>query len=229
MSDDFQHDDAREQGQEKTGGMFENVRADYDAYVYASWTWVPDYRRRSEFSRRMERWDAVIFRGLWPSVALFRLNVWARQRGIPILPYLADALNRLLFGVIIGKKVEIGPGFCIAHGSVVIDGEVKIGKNCTINPYVTIGLSTSSKIGLSLQGPTMGDNVYIGTGARVLGPIRIGDNAKIGANAVVLIDVPDNHTAIGVPARIIPQKPPPKKGSGGRGRNRPAGSDGGDS
>jgi serine acetyltransferase len=63
----------------------------------------------------------------------------------------------------------------------------------------------------------------------VLGPIRIGDNAKIGANAVVLADVPDNHTAIGVPARIIPQKPPPKKGSGVRGRSRPVESDGGDS
>jgi serine O-acetyltransferase len=199
---------ARERPAREPGHRFENVRADYDAYVFASWTWVPDGRRRSKMSRRWEEWGAVVFRGLWPSVVLYRLCAWARRRGIPLLPFVADSLNRFIFGVIIGKDVEIGPGFCIAHGSIVIDGKVKIGKNCAINPYVTVGLSTSSKIILSLNGPTIGDNVYIGTGARVLGPIRIGNNAKISANAVVLTDVPDNHTAVGVPARVIPQKPP---------------------
>jgi serine O-acetyltransferase len=202
---------------ERPGGpepsrRFENIRADYDAYLFASWTWIPDYQERSELSRRLERWEAIVFRGLWPSVVLYRLDAWARRRGIPLLPVIADVLNRLLFGVIIGKNVEIGPGFCISHGSVVIDGVTRIGKNCSINPYVTIGLSTSSKVGLSLRGPTIGDNVYIGTGARVLGPVKIGDNAKIGANAVVLTDVPDNHTAVGVPARVIPQRPPQREG-----------------
>jgi serine O-acetyltransferase len=215
---------------ERPGGpepsrRFENIRADYDAYLFASWTWIPDYQERSELSRRLERWEAIVFRGLWPSVVLYRLDVWARRRGVPLLPVIADILNRFLFGVVIGKNVEIGPGFCISHGSVVIDGVTRIGKNCSINPYVTIGLSTSSKVGLSLRGPTIGDNVYIGTGARVLGPVRIGDNAKIGANAVVLTDVPENHTAVGVPARVIPQRPPRK---GDDGEESPARSDEGE-
>ena len=196
---------------ERPGGpepsrRFENIRADYDAYLFASWTWIPDYQERSELSRRLERWEAIVFRGLWPSVVLYRLDAWARRRGIPLLPVIADVLNRFLFGV-------------------VIDGVTRIGKNCSINPYVTIGLSTSSKVGLSLRGPTIGDNVYIGTGARVLGPVKIGDNAKIGANAVVLTDVPDNHTAVGVPARVIPQRPPRK---GDDGEERPARSDEGE-
>jgi len=213
MSDSAERSGDTEPTQEQGGEgppsrRFENVRADYDAYVFASWTWVPDGRRRSKMSRRWEEWNAVVFRGLWPSVALYRLCAWARQRHLPLLSFIADLLNRFLFGVVIGRDVEIGPGFCISHGSIVIDGIVKIGKNCSINPYVTVGLATSSKIILSLNGPTIGDNVYIGTGARVLGPVRIGDNAKIGANAVVITDVPDNYTAVGVPARVVPQKPP---------------------
>jgi len=203
--------------------MFETVREDYDRYLYTSFVWVPDYKRRSEFSRRLERWDAIVFRGLWPSVCLYRFREWASARGIPLLPWLAEALNRLMFKVIIGKDVKIGPGFCISHGDIVIDGIVRIGRNCTVNPFVTIGLTTGSDIGLSFVGPTMGDNVYVGTGAKVLGPITVGDNAKIGANAVVLSDVPAGHTAVGVPARVFPSKPP-KKGTR-PGKKSAAGSD----
>ncbi len=227
MSESAQHRDAPERGESRPS-RFENVRADYDAYLFASWTWIPDFQQRSQLSRRLQRWEAIVFRGLWPSVVLYRLDAWARDRGIPVLPLIADALNRLLFGVVIGKEVEIGPGFCISHGSVVIDGVTRIGRNCTVNPYVTVGLSTSSKVGLTLRGPTIGDNVYIGTGARVLGPIKIGDNAKIGANAVVLTDVPADHTAVGVPARVIPQRPPRKEGDGGPEAEPPAAPDEGE-
>ena len=111
--------------------------------------------------------------------------------------------------MLIADHVKIDRGLCLAHGYVTIDGTVTIGRNCTINPYVTIGLSNSSKVGFSLRGPTLGDNVYIGTGAKILGPVTIGNNVKIGANAVVITDIPDNHTAIGAPARAIPQKPLP--------------------
>lgn len=204
---------SNQERQEQRPRAFDNVRADYDRYFYSSFTWVPDYRRRSELSRRLERWDAIVFRGLWPSVCLYRFREWAKQRGIPLLPWLGEALNRLIFKVIIGKDVEIGPGFCISHGNIVIDGVVRIGKNFSVNPFVTVGLSTSSAVGLSLVGPTIGDNVYIGTGAKVLGPVTIGDNAKIGANAVVLCDVPADHTAVGVPARVFPSKPPVKRGT----------------
>ncbi|MBE7519120.1 MAG: hypothetical protein HS107_07715 [Thermoflexaceae bacterium] len=90
----------------------------------------------------------------------------------------------------------------MAHGNVVIDGHVRIGPLCTISPFVTVGLDTGGPDS-SIAGPTIGRNVFIGTGAKLLGPIRVGDNARIGANAVVLTDVPDNCTAVGVPARVL--------------------------
>jgi serine O-acetyltransferase len=121
----------------------------------------------------------------------------------PVLPGLCDMLSRALFGVQIGNKVEAGAGLMITHGHVVIDGRTRIGKHCQINPWVTIGLSNSRKLGFSVDGPTIGDHVHIGTGAKVLGPVRVGDYARIGANAVVVHDVPENVTVVGIPARVI--------------------------
>ena len=91
----------------------------------------------------------------------------------------------------------------MTHGNVVIDGRTRIGKHCQINPWVTIGLSNSRKLGFSADGPTIGDEVHIGTGAKILGPVTIGDHARIGANAVVVHDVPANTTVVGAPARVV--------------------------
>jgi serine O-acetyltransferase len=110
----------------------------------------------------------------------------------------------LIAQVEIGDSVRIGPGLHINHGHVVIDGPVTIGPQCSLAPFVTIGLDTGGWIEEQTFGaPTIGRFAFIGTGAKVLGPIHIGDNARIGANAVVLCDMPDNCTAVGVPARII--------------------------
>jgi serine acetyltransferase len=116
---------------------------------------------------------------------------------------LCDIVSRALFRVQIGDRVTIGPGLMLTHGNVVIDGRTTIGSNCQINPWVTIGLSNSRKIGFSVRGPTIGHNVHIGTGAKVLGPITIGDHVRIGANAVVLHDVPANTTVVGMPAKAL--------------------------
>jgi carbonic anhydrase/acetyltransferase-like protein (isoleucine patch superfamily) len=91
----------------------------------------------------------------------------------------------------------------MTHGNVVIDGRTRIGKHCQINPWVTIGLSNSKKLGFSADGPTIGDEVHIGTGAKILGPVTVGDHARIGANAVVIHDVPANTTVVGAPARAV--------------------------
>ena len=112
-------------------------------------------------------------------------------------------LSRSIFRVSIGNRVEIGPGLMMTHGNVIIDGRTSIGKNCQINPWVTIGLSNSKKLGFSVEGPTIGDHVHIGTGAKVLGPITVGDHVRIGANAVVVHDVPPNVTVVGAPARVV--------------------------
>ena len=95
----------------------------------------------------------------------------------------------------------IGRGLFIDHGSGVVIGETaEIGDNCTIYQGVTLG-GTGKDTGK--RHPTLGNNVMVGAGAKVLGPFRVGDNAKIAANAVVLKEIPANSTAVGIPARIV--------------------------
>ncbi len=96
-----------------------------------------------------------------------------------------------------------GPGLCIAHrGTIVINGASKIGKNCRINIDVNIG----TQMGENGKAPTIGDNCFIGPGAKLFGNIKIGDNVAIGANAVVNKDFGDNVTIAGVPAKVVSEK-----------------------
>jgi serine O-acetyltransferase len=107
------------------------------------------------------------------------------------------------YGLDIVPSVAIGPGLYIAHpvGTVIMAD--KIGSNLSITTNVTIGMRTTPKF------PTIGDNVTIGAGARVLGEIILGDGVMVGANAVVLSDVPAGAMAVGIPARVlIPQQSP---------------------
>lgn len=111
-------------------------------------------------------------------------------------------LTQIILGIILPKRTQIGGGLRIYHYSgIVLNPNVKIGKNCSIRQGVTIGNRRSEN-----DCPIIGDNCNIGAGAKILGSICIGNNVSIGANAVVLNDVPDNATAIGVPARIILKK-----------------------
>ena len=107
-------------------------------------------------------------------------------------------------GIEIHPAATIGKGFFIDHGTGVVIGETtEIGDNVTIYQGVTLG-GTGKEIGK--RHPTIGDNVMIGSGAKVLGPIKIGNNSKVAAGAVVLNDVPSDSTAVGVPARIVKRK-----------------------
>jgi serine O-acetyltransferase len=133
-------------------------------------------------------------------VVLFRLKAWLRRNQVPIFPAICDRLAILFWDVNIGNHTVIGPGLYLPHGYVVIDGIVRIGRRCVIAPWVTVGVNGS------VAGPTIGDNVFIGTGAKVLGGIRIGNNVRIGANAVVLDDVPDGATVAGIPARVVARR-----------------------
>ncbi len=181
---------------------------DYDAHVLFTFAAVPAKPLAANIAGRARRWFVIAFAESWLAVLLFRTKKRAVALHIPVLGGLFDLVSRALFGVYIGSDVEIGPGLMITHGGVVIDGRVRIGRNCQINPWVTIGLSNSRKLGFSIEGPTIGDNVHIGTGAKVLGPITIGDHARIGANAVVVRDVPANVTVVGVPAHVIARRAP---------------------
>ncbi len=108
---------------------------------------------------------------------------------------------QILTGIELPCEVELGPGFVIDHfGGIVVSGYARFGANCRLRNGVVVGLKNVS----DPVAPVFGDNVDIGAGAKILGPIRIGNNVRIGANAVVLCDVPDDHVAVGVPAVVKP-------------------------
>ncbi len=112
-------------------------------------------------------------------------------------------LARHFTGIEIHPGAKIGKGLFIDHGMGVVIGETtEIGDNCTLYQGVTLG-GTGKDVGK--RHPTLGNNVMVGAGAKVLGPFKIGDNAKVAANAVVLKEIPKNATAVGIPARIVRQ------------------------
>lgn len=110
-------------------------------------------------------------------------------------------LGKLLTGIEIHPGAKIGKSLFIDHGAGVVIGETaEIGDNCLLYQGVTLGGTGKGK---GKRHPTLGNNVMVGCGAKVLGPFKVGDNAKIAANAVVLEAVPANATAVGVPARVV--------------------------
>ena len=110
-------------------------------------------------------------------------------------------ISRFVTGIEIHPGAKIGKGLVIDHGMGVVIGETaEIGDNCTIYQGVTLG-GTGKDVGK--RHPTLGNNVLVGAGAKVLGPFKIGDNSKIAANAVVLAEIPDNCTAVGIPAKLV--------------------------
>ena len=122
------------------------------------------------------------------------------RMGMPVVPRLLMTIARGLTGIEIHPAAAIGRGLFIDHGMGVVIGETAvIGKNVTLFQGVTLGGTGKEK---GKRHPTLGDNVVVGTGAKVLGNITIGNNSIIGANAVVLRDVPDHSTVVGVPGRI---------------------------
>jgi serine O-acetyltransferase len=133
-------------------------------------------------------------------IALHRLAHASYRMRIPLLPMLCYALNRVLFGIVLPPQTQVGRRVKFAYlglGTVVHRYAV-IGDDVTVGSNVTIGGRSGNS-----QLPVIEAGVFIGTGARVLGPVLIGKNAVIGANAVVLQDVPANAVAAGVPARVI--------------------------
>lgn len=106
-------------------------------------------------------------------------------------------LNACLTHATIGRNADLAPGFVIVHSvGVVINTNVRAGRNLVVNHNVTLGAERNKT-------PVLGDNVYIGAGAKVIGGVRIGSDVRIGANAVVIKDVPDGATVVGIPAQIV--------------------------
>lgn len=133
----------------------------------------------------------------------YRLQQWSRWHGLTPLEFLFNRLNGIFCNCLIGRGAEFGRGFVMIHSTgVVINRLVRAGDFLFIEHQVTIG----AELG---QSPAIGDNVFIGAGAKVIGAVTIGDGAKIGANAVVVKDVPAYSTVVGIPARVVRQRQAP--------------------
>lgn len=124
--------------------------------------------------------------------------------GVPFIPRFISYLTRIITGIEIHPKAQIGNRFFIDHGEGVVIGETTIiGDDVLIYQQVTLG-GTGNEHGK--RHPTIGNNVIIGAGAKILGNITIGDNTRVGAGSVVVDDVPEHCTVVGVPGRVVQQK-----------------------
>lgn len=138
--------------------------------------------------------------GLW-AVWHHRFNHFLWRKRFKTLARFLSTLSRFITGIEIHPAAQIGRRFFIDHGMGVVIGETsEIGDDCMIYHGVTLGGTTLNK---GKRHPTLGNHVIIGAGAKILGPITIGDGASVGSNSVVVKSVPSNVTAVGVPARII--------------------------
>ncbi|GAB6077118.1 serine O-acetyltransferase [Desulfurobacterium crinifex] len=130
-----------------------------------------------------------------------RIAHWLWIHNFRLLARIISHISRWLTGIEIHPGAKIGRRFFIDHGMGVVIGETtEIGNDVTIYHQVTLG-GTSTKKGK--RHPTIGNNVVIGAGAKILGPVKIGNNCKIGANSVVIKDVPPNSTVVGIPGKVV--------------------------
>lgn len=149
--------------------------------------------------------------GFW-ALAVYRFGCWRYSVRPAWLRKPFSALYKILYklvqivaGIELPCEVPVGRGLVIEHaGGIVVSGFARFGERCRIRNGVVIGLARVDEPGA----PQLGDDVDVGAGAKLLGPIRIGNRVCIGANAVVLCDVPDDHVAVGVPAVVKPRRQP---------------------
>ena len=134
------------------------------------------------------------------AIVLYRFAAAFRRRGLAVPAAVISLVNVFLTGADIDQRAEIGPGFRVRHPvGVVIHGEARLGARATLFSDVVIGQRGAGHPGV----PVIGDDFLAGSGAKVLGNVTIGNRVAIGANAVVLEDVPDDHSAVGIPARNV--------------------------
>ncbi|MDA8017091.1 MAG: serine O-acetyltransferase [Thermoanaerobaculia bacterium] len=142
--------------------------------------------------------ESLLLENGFQAVVLFRMAHWFKSRRIPLLGPLLGRLSILLCGVEIAPGAKIGPGLLISHGMGIVVGQwATIGSGCTMMHQVTLGAPATAKLD---QMPTVGDDVFLAAGCRLIGDIQVGDGSFIGANAVVAQDVPAG-------AKVVVPKP----------------------
>ncbi|MCL5266347.1 MAG: serine O-acetyltransferase [Chloroflexi bacterium] len=146
-------------------------------------------------------WEVLLAYPGFHAILFHRVAHWLHVHGVPLIPRLISHLGRFLTGIEIHPGAKIGKGFFIDHGMGVVIGETaEVGDNVTLYQGVTLGGTGKQK---GKRHPTLGNNITIGVGAKILGAITLGDNVRVGAGSVVLNDVPPNATAVGVPAKVV--------------------------
>jgi serine O-acetyltransferase len=135
------------------------------------------------------------------AVVLYRIQYGLAGIGLGVLALIPHLLNKWINGCVIGVRARFGPGFVLIHPiGVVINSSVRGGRNVWLESSVVIGENRGAF-------PTLGDDIFVGSGAKIIGGVTLGNGARIGANAVVLKDVGAGETAVGVPARVLARRP----------------------
>lgn len=159
-----------------------------------------DVRAKAQWCYQDRGWRAVLKTLATDgtlAMILYRLMQCSRRWRLTPLEMFCNKLNAVCCNCIIGRGAEFGPGFVLIHATgVVINGEVRGGVHVFLEHQVTIGAERR-------HAPVLGDDVFIGAGAKIIGSLSVGDGARVGANAVVLHDVPEHTTVVGIPARVV--------------------------
>lgn len=130
----------------------------------------------------------------------YRCMQWSRRYHLAPLEMLFNKINTFFCNCIIGRGAQFGPGFVLIHSTgIVINGTVQGGSNVFLEHQVTIGAERRHT-------PVLGNDIFVGAGAKIIGSIRVGDGARIGANAVVVKDVPPHTTVVGIPAQVVRER-----------------------
>jgi serine O-acetyltransferase len=168
-------------------------------------TLANDLRRKALWCYESDRWPALLKVLLTDGTAamiLYRLMQWSHRYRLVPLAMVFNKLNAILCNCIIGRGAEFGPGLVFIHATgIVVNGSVRGGTNVSFEHQVTVGAERR-------QSPVLGDDVFLGAGAKILGAVSVGDGARVGANAVVVRDVPPHSTVVGVPARVVRSRLP---------------------
>lgn len=143
---------------------------------------------------------AVLNPRFWPML-LFRISSFFFRHRLGVLAKCVSLMNQILFGCDIARGAKIGGGLYMPHPQGIVIGEhVVIGKNCIVHQGVTFGARGEEH---ELANPILGDDIEVATGAKLIGGFRVGHYARIGANSVVLNDIPDFGVAVGIPAKVV--------------------------
>lgn len=178
------------------------LRGDLDRYVPAAG------RQHCATGGLMPLCAGLLSKG-FPATAAYRLNHYARHRvHSRLLGVFPDVLHRIvvaLTGIHIDAQAHIGPGLTFPHGGHIVIGPVQLGRDCAIFQGVTLGKNNSifGNRPFAPDVPTLGDRVWVGPGAVIAGGVTVGDDAVVGANSLVVRDVPPRGVVLGVPARLV--------------------------